>query len=171
MATVTRLATRLVALIVAALAVSCAAFTPSLTPTEQSLVSWWLECFECDRALDSLRILGQRSPAATVDSLNAALLNGPSRARLIAVEDALNFSYTRDSSHAQRVAQRVLTITRAKYVSQNLGRFSDGYRARAAVGMGWIHTASAVQYLNAARRIPFPTSVHHAIVYATDSLP
>ena len=160
----------LVVLAVAMAGAACPGDGPSnLTARERALVDWWLICFECETALDSVRALGARAPA-TVDSLNTALRHGPPPAQVAAADSVLGIAYARDSTW--RVHKLLPIIEpRSTYVNRERERYKDGYRSRGAIGMGWIHSARAVQFLTAALSDSLPLSVRQAVIYARDSLP
>jgi hypothetical protein len=142
----------------------------ALSPAEQRKVLQYLNCVDCIAQLDSVRALGQRKAKATVDSLNAALLNGPDSGTVAAGDSILRLGYQRDS--VWRSTQGLpLLPPQAGYVEAAHDRFVNGYRSRGAYGLGWIHTPAAVAYLNAAAVIPLPASVKRAVLYARYSLP
>lgn len=161
---------RLTASLVAAIASSCA--SPSgLTPVENGLVIQWLVCIDCAAQLDSLRALAAEKPVATVDSLNIALVNGPTGITIASVDSVFVISYVRDSTYRVKHLQPPMALTRTAYVTSNRERYENGYRSRGATGLGWIHDARAVADLNAALTLPLAPGVHAAVLYARDSLP
>lgn len=142
----------------------------ALTPAEQRMVDRYLICVECVEPLDSVRALATRRPVATVDSLNSALVHGLAPAAIALADSLLRLGYARDSTW--RVAHgRALLSSSVVYVAQARARYAEGYRARGAVGMGWIHDARAVRYLDAAMSLRLPASVSQAVIFARDSLP
>ena len=144
--------------------------TDRLTPRQQHTVLSYLVCVECMTPLDSVRALAVLRPEATVDSLNSALLNGLGQRDSTIADSLLQLGYGRDSTWR---ASRGLSVqlSRVAWVSEEKGRYVDGYRARGAMGMGWIHTPRAVQHLDSAMTISLPATVKQAVVFARDSLP
>ena len=157
---------------VALVVVACAQnVLAGLTPTEAIAVRRYLNCIDCIIPLDSLRALAVRKPDATVDSLNRALLTGPDPQTVAAADSVLKLGYRRDSLY--RWQNNLLPLKpETIYVTEARGRFVNGYRARGAYGLGWIHTPRAVAYLDSAAQLPnLPPSVKQAVLYARDSLP
>lgn len=141
-----------------------------LVPSEQLVVARYLECTDCIAPLDSVRALASRKPDATVDALNAGLVRGPDSSAMAQAESLLAVGYVRDSSW-RVIRQLPLLPPRDTVVAQESERFVNGYRARGAIGMGYIHTPRAVAYLDSALTLPLPPSVLFAVRYARDSLP
>jgi len=142
----------------------------ALSPPEAAQVRFWLVCFECRGGVDSIRAIGARKPVAAVDSLNRALVFGPGPLRLQRVDSVLSVAWQRDSLY--RAHQGLGPgIPRPAYVAARVRKYIDGYRARGATGLGWIHTARAVRALDSALTTPLPASVRDAVIYARDSLP
>ena len=141
-----------------------------LTPGQQLLVLNYLVCVECMTPLDSVRALAVVRPEATVDSLNSALLNGLGQRDSTIADSLLQIGYGRDSTWRSSRGLSV-QLSRSAWVSEEKGRYVDGYRARGAMGMGWIHTPRAVQHLDSAMTISLPATVKQAVVFARDSLP
>jgi hypothetical protein len=151
-------------------AMACQDRQPGLTPDEQITVLKYLDCVDCLFALDSLRALATRQADATVDSLNSALLNGPTDRALTAADSVLKIGYVRDSSWRLARGLKPL-IPRDSALRVERSGYIDGYRARGAMGMGWIRTARARAYLDSALTLPFSAPVLRAVRYARDSLP
>lgn len=148
-----------------------AACAGPLTHDEQITVERYLVCFECPAPLRAVRLLAELKPEATVDSLNAALRLGPGAERAANADSLLRVGYARDSAWRAANAQPVLP-PRDERVSQAYLSYADGYRARGALGMGWIRTALALRYLdNAIASGQLPPSVLKAARFARDSLP
>lgn len=155
-----------------AVVVACAQdVLAGLTPNETIAVRRYLNCIDCIIPLDSVRALAARKPDATVDSLNSALLRGPDSQTVAAADSVLRMGYRRDSLY--RWQNNLLPLKpETLYVAEAHGRFVNGYRARGAYGLGWIHTPRAVAYLDSAAQLPnLPPSVKQAVLYARDSLP
>lgn len=144
---------------------------PRLNPREQGLVVEWLVCIDCGSLRDSIQAIGARKPVPTVDTLNQALVHGHPAARLTAADSVLAIAYVRDSTYRIRNHLPPPPVSRAAYVQTGHLRYDDGYRSRAAAGLGWIHSARAVAALNAALQLRLATSVRRAVVYSLDSLP
>jgi hypothetical protein len=144
---------------------------PALSPHEIRLVRYWLVCIDCGGTLDSLGAIGARKPVGAVDSLNHALTAGPGVLRLVRVDSVLALAYVRDSSYRVRNQQPPLALTRVDYVAAGHGRFTNGYRARGAIGLGKIHDVRAIAALDAALMMQLPASVERAVFYARDSMP
>ena len=142
-----------------------------LTPTETIAVRRYLNCIDCIIPLDSVRALAVRKPDATVDSLNSALLRGPDPQTVVAADSVLRIGYRRDSLY--RWQNNLLPLKpETVYVTEARERFVNGYRARGAYGLGWIHTPRAVAHLDSAALLTnLPPSVKQAVIYARDSLP
>lgn len=141
-----------------------------LTPAEQLVVNRYLACVDCVVELDSVRALATRKSDAAVDSLNKGLLYGPSTASVAGADSVLKIGYIRDSlwrfeKGLPPLPQRVVYIDAAKE------RFINGYRARGAIGMGYIGTPRARAHLDSALTLSLPASVMQAVKYARDSLP
>jgi hypothetical protein len=84
-------------------------------------------------------------------------------------EAALGTAFTRDSVY--RLRHQLPPQDRQDYVQGGLQRYENGYRARGAVALGWIHTPPALRALDSALTLPLPVSVLDAVHYAIDSLP
>ena len=141
-----------------------------LTPAEQVMVDRYLACIDCTVDLDSVRALAGRKSDATVDSLNKGLLYGPGTASVAAADSVLVLGYVRDSlwryqKGLQPLPQRLVYVDAAKE------RYINGYRARGAIGMGYIGTTHARALLDSALTLSLPPSVRAAVKYARDSLP
>ena len=141
-----------------------------LTPAEATVVRSFLDCIDCVLLLDSVRALASRKPDPTVDSLNSGLLLGPGATAMRQADSVLKIGYRRDS--LWRLANHKPPLDSLPiYLTDALGRYSDGYRSRGAIGMGWIHTPRAVAHLDSAATLPLPASVKQAVIFARDSLP
>lgn len=141
-----------------------------LTPDERVVVLRYLDCIDCVEELDSVRALGVRKPEATVDTLNRGLLHGPGQQAVAAAESVLVIGYMRDSAWRAQNGKPPLPL-RLVYINDARERYVNGYRARGAFGMGWIHTPRAVQLLDSAATLTMPPYVKWAVVYSRDSLP
>lgn len=160
---------RLVSLLL--LAVATLVQDTPLTPRERVQINNWLTCIDCRTELDTLRALAVRRPVATVDTLAAALLLGPSAASRVHSESLVVRGYIRDSLYLAQRQQPLLPDGRDSVVARRLRRFVEGYQARAALGLGWIHTPRAVLALESSIQVGLPAGVQRAAVYARDSLP
>ncbi|MCE9602752.1 MAG: hypothetical protein K8S21_11165 [Gemmatimonadetes bacterium] len=150
------------------LTAACAA---PLTHEEQLTVERYLVCFECPAPLQDVRRLAGMKPRATVDSLDVALRRGPTVQRTAEADSLLNAGYTRDSTWRSRNARPALP-PRDSVVAPDSRSYVDGYRARGALGMGWIRTARALRYLDQAIATgQLPPSVLAAARFARDSIP
>ena len=159
-------------LFVALVVIACARdVLAGLTPAETITVRRYLDCIDCVIPLDSLRALAVRKSDATVDSLNSGLLHGPDSQAVAAADSVLKIGYKRDSLY--RWQNNLLPLKpETVYVAEARDRFVNGYRARGAYGLGWIHTPRAVAYLDSAAQLTnLPPSVKQAVLYARDSLP
>jgi hypothetical protein len=136
---------------------------------ETELVEEWLVCFDCGNQPDSVQAIAARKPEAAVDTLNRALVHGPPPLSMTGAADALGTAFTRDSAY--RVRHQLPPRNRHQYVAANLDRYVNGYRARGATALGWIHTPRAVAALKHALILPLQPSVLAAVRYAIDSLP
>ena len=143
----------------------------SLTTAETITVRRYLDCIDCVIPLDSVRALAARKPDATVDSLNSGLLHGPAPQVVASADSVLRIGYKRDSLY--RWQNNLLPLQpETLYVREARDRFVNGYRARGAYGLGWIHTPRAVAHLDSAAQLTnLPPSVIQAVIYARDSLP
>ena len=140
-----------------------------LAPAEQAIVARYLTCIDCDLELDSLLALNTRKPDASVDSLNSALLLGPSARDVAAAESVLVIGYVRDSTW--RLAHGLKPLAeRVKYVGEARDRYVNGYRSQGAFGMGYIGSPRARALLDSAAT-QVPTWLRAAVVYSRDSLP
>lgn len=159
------------ALVAAAALLSAASCERPLTSAQQLTIDRLLICIECDAPLQDVLALATVRPRGTVDSLNVALLRGPSGVAIATADSVLQLGYQRDS--AWRVERALpLVQTRAEYVDWSLTRYREGYRVSGATGLGWIHDARAVAYLTAALSdATLSTNVRAAVRYALDSLP
>ena len=141
-----------------------------LTPAEQVKVDRYLACIDCEVELDSVRALAVRKSDATVDSLNKGLLYGPSTASVAATDSVLVIGYVRDSLWRFQKGLPPLPL-RLVYIDAAKERLINGYRARGAIGMGYIGTPRARALLDSALTLQLPPSVKYAVRYARDSLP
>ena len=142
-----------------------------LTREEQITVERYLVCFECPAPLKAVQLLADLKPEATVDSLNSALRLGPHTQHLADELRSLRIGHARDSAWRAKNAHVALPPRNA-VVSQDSMRFTNGYRARGALGMGWIGTTRALGYLDAAiANGQLPPSVLAAARFARDSTP
>ena len=142
-----------------------------LTPAEQLTVERYLVCIECPAPLRAVRALGDAKPRATVDSLNVALLLGPGPQQSSESDSLLHLGYTRDSTWRASKAKPALP-QRDSVVSTASRGYANGYRARGALGMGWIGSARARRHLDAAiTNGQLPPSVLAAARFARDSIP
>lgn len=141
-----------------------------LTPRERRTLEAYLTCIECDAPLEMVLSLARRKREATVDSLNAALRNGPVAHDRAGADSALARGFIRDSAWRSQTG-RDPGPSRDLYVTEGWARYANGYRVHGALGLGFIHDARAIQYLNDALALPLPPSVRSAVLYARDSLP
>lgn len=159
------------ALGMASLGAAITACSPPLSRDQEITVARYLVCYECDAPLLAVRALGDSMPEATVDSLNAALRQGPNAALAAAADTLLRAGYSRDSVWRAANARPPLG-PREAHVALAYARYADGYRARGALGMGWIRTPRALRYLDdAISSGQLPPSVLDAARFARDSLP
>jgi hypothetical protein len=118
-----------------------------LTADEQALVDRWLECTDCmNGEVDSVLALAGRNEAATVSALSEALLRA--QPRLDRYRQRLQAEYLRDSlgwHHPPR-------LSRSAWVGMYQRAFESSYRTRAALALGYLHTAAAVSALDTASR-------------------
>jgi hypothetical protein len=155
---------------VSIVAFACRDVQPGLTPAEEILVEQYLTCIDCIAPLDTVRALAGRKVDATVDSLNSGLLYGPGARAVEKADSVLVLGYVRDSLWRWQKGLPPLP-DRLTYVSEARERYVNGYRARGAIGMGWIHSPRAVALLDSAANLQLPPSVKRAVLYARDSLP
>ena len=156
-----------VAIVGAALLVACS--PQGLDSREEALVQLYLTCYDCTSPLDSVRAFAVRKPAATVDSLNVALVRGPDSS---ATRDSASVvAFIRDSSYRATHARPPLPVNRLDYMLENRRRFDGGFRTRAAIALGWIHDPRALADLNTALGTPLPPDLRAAVKFALDSLP
>ena len=141
-----------------------------LTPTEQVTIAEYLTCIDCIIALDSVRALAGRKSEAVVDTLGRALLVGPGPVDSSATYDVLQAGYSRDSVWRLVHGQPQLP-DRLSYVNAAAALYVDGYRARGALALGWIHTPRAVVLLDSALALPLAPDLRRMVLYARDSLP
>ena len=159
------------ALLVGALTAACARnAVDELAPRDRALIDRWLVCIECDAALDSLRALGSRAPALTIDALDIALRKGPAAPSITSAESVLKVSYVRDSMFVARTGQSPIP-GRDAYAHERRDRYRIGYQVRGAIGLGWIGTSSAKARLDSAAALPLAAAVLTSVAYARDSLP
>ena len=144
---------------------------PSLTAGESDVIKAWLACYDCEIELDSVRGLAVRRPGATVKALREALLLGPPRPDSTQADNALATTFARDSLDRFRRQLRPREYSRTQYVARAMWRYCNGYRARGAVGLGWIHTRQAVAALDGALTANLDPSVLEVVRFARDSLP
>lgn len=136
-----------------------------LTPGEARQVRAWLYCIECATERDSLLAVAARKPA-TVDSLTSALQLGPPIAPRD-LEREFDAAFTRDSLYRTQRGLQPSPWTRPRYVAENVRRYVEGYRSRAAAGLGIIGTPEARAVLaSAIATRQLPQSVHDAAVAA-----
>lgn len=150
------------------LTAACAA---PLTYEEQLTVERYLVCFECPAPLKAVLLLADRKPRASIDSLDVALRRGPTMQRAAETDSLLHAGYTRDSTWRSRNARPALS-PRDSVVSRDSSSYVNGYRARGALGLGWIGTTRARRDLDEAIATgQLPPSVLAAARFARDSLP
>ena len=159
------------AAMIAALSLAWASASDApLLSRERALIERWLGCIECDIALDSLRAVGARNPAATIDVLNGTLRTGPPHEKILSADSALRVSFVRDSAYRARTGRGTIP-RRDDYVADGRERYRTAYQIRGAIGLGWIGTPAAKARLDSAATLPLPADVKAAIAFARDSLP
>lgn len=141
---------------------------------DRAVLNAWLTCVECsDGELAAVETLAANVPS-TVDTLRAALLQGPSAAQRGRLSQQLQATYQRLADHvAGSPLPDSLPVSQPVYVGRYLGNMVAIYQGRAALALGAIGGTRARQALTDALALPagsFPPSVRARIQFAYDSL-
>lgn len=158
-----------VALLIVTVA-SAAGQRPLIRPT----VDHWLTCVECTGyELDSLKVLAIRLPA-TIDTLRADLLSGPSSYRRDRLIRQLEVTWQRMADRVARDTSRgAPAFSQSGFVRYYLGNMIEIYQGRAALALGAIGGPPAQAILDSALTLPagtFPPGVLSRIRFARDSI-
>jgi hypothetical protein len=98
---------------------------------DRSHINRFLVCIECTFEADSLDSLAVRQPAATRDSLIAALYRGPPPTRRVNMQARFDSSYSRILAGAPGP----LPMSRPTYIAHYLSNFVASFQKRAAVAL------------------------------------
>lgn len=146
--------------------------SPALNQREMAIIRYWLVCTDCGATRDSVRAIGLRDSVALVDTLTNALNRGPAPGRVAALDSVLNLTYPRDSTYRLAHGLTPFSVTRNQFRSAETTRYVNGYRSRAALGLGTVHTAQALNALDNALLQPgLAAGLRHALIFARDSMP